>query len=55
MGTPETGTMLVLVSASCLRGWHFETLISELPACDVQAGKSCNINTLPRFTKLART
>ena len=46
MGTPETSTMLVLVSASCLRDWNFETLISDLFRCDVQISKSYNINTL---------
>ncbi len=46
MGTPETSTMLVLVSASCLRDWNLETLISDLSRCDVQISKSFNINTL---------
>ena len=54
MGTPETSTMLVLVSASCLRDWNFETLISDLSRCDVQISKSYNINTLSLFMESVR-
>ena len=54
MGTLETSTMLVLASVFCSRCWNFEALIVDLPTCDVQAGKSFNINTFPLFMESAR-